>query len=84
MFFKDLAMFYHKTFMKKIFEKSEFVIFCIRSNMFLCVFDDAMIKSRCDWILNILFSIDVDDIKINDWYHNICFFIKCESHEQIK
>ena len=34
--------------------------------MFLCVFDDAITELRYDRILNILFSIDVNDIKIND------------------
>ena len=51
---------------KKIFEKSKFAIFYIRLNMFLYVFNDAMIESRCDQILNILFLINVDNIKINN------------------
>ena len=69
---------------KKIFERSEFAMFYIKSNMFSCVFNDAIIESRCNRIFNILLLIDIDDIRINNWCYNICFFIKCESHEQIK
>ena len=66
MFFKNVAMFHYETLTKKIFKESKFAIFYIKSNMFSCVFNDAVIESRCDRILNILLSIDVDDIKIND------------------
>ena len=83
-FSKTSQCFITKRSQERIFERSKFAMFCIKSNMFSCVLDDAMIESRCDRILNILFLIDVNDIKVNDWCHDICFLIKCESHGQIK
>ena len=83
-FSKTSQCFIMKRSRKRIFEESKFAMFCIRSNISSYVFNDAVIEPRCDRISNILLSIDADNIKINDWCHDICFLVKCESHEQIK
>ena len=83
-FLKTSQCFIIKRSRERIFKKSEFAMFYIKLNMFSCIFDDAMIESRCNRIFDILFSINIDDIQINDWCHDIYFFVKCESHEQIK